>query len=257
MLILSNAEQIIYATVYIEVQSPFGHAAGTGFFGAFRLPNGGNAIALVSCRHLLEGASSVRYWCNIASRDGCPSGRFADITVQLDGGATSHPDLNVDLSAFIVHHVENQAFLKGERLFFRSIPDSLIPAESNWETVCIGDEIYVAGCPSEQRDSVDNSAFLRKGIIASLPRDGRSHFFIDCPTIEGSSGSPIFIDSHVSFNRTKGQYEIGSRFFLVGVVTGGLEEITDDGRIDLHFGKAARSDALPMLYKEILNNAGQ
>ncbi len=147
-------------------------------------------------------------------------------------------------------------FLEGRNYFIGTIPSSLIPIGPSWETVCIGDDIYVSGCPSGLHDSVNHSPFLRKGVVASFPRDGRSHFFIDCPTIEGSSGSPVFIDSHVSFNRTLGQYDIGSRFFLVGVVTDGLEQMTDAGRIDLHFGKAARSDTLPLLYKEILNTLG-
>jgi hypothetical protein len=254
---LSNTEQIVFSTFRIEVVTTSLRHEATGFLVQFKLPNGNSAIALVSCRHVLEGAESVQIWIPIERSDGRLLERFADITFQLNGRATCHPDPNIDLAGFIFHHAEKQVLPEGERLFYRAISEQNIPSLDGWEDISIGDDIFVVGCPHGLEDERNRRPLVRKGVIASLPKEHeRPHMLIDVPTLEGSSGSPVIIDAHFAFNRPTGEYELRSRFYLVGVVSGGLElqDKEDDGKLlaDLHLGRVVRSDKVRELFPAVL-----
>jgi hypothetical protein len=252
---LSNAEQILYSTVFIETLYGDSRATGTAFFNQFTMPNGRSAVSLVSCRHVLEGAQAVRLWCPIQTEDGQPSDRHADITLRIDGKATVHPNPDIDLAGVIIHHIEKAPFLKGEKLFYRALSEALIPDHAQWENLSVADPILVPGCPAGLFEERDRTPFFRRGIIASLPRDSlRPHFYIDMPTIDGSSGSPVIIDSHFSYNRKGGGYELRSRFYLIGIVTDGLEVSGHNGNQDLHFGKVVRANNLRQLNMAILKD---
>lgn len=258
MLGWSNAEQVLYSTVFVEVRGAEGVATGTGFFGQFTMPNGKSAIVLVSCRHLFEDAVSVRYWANIQGVDGGPSGQFYDVNYAGIHSLTVHPDPEVDLAGFIVHHIDNRLFEhQQQRLFYMSLPETVIPAAEQWDDVAVADDIYVIGCPHGLVDDVHRTPLVRKGVIANFHRDtNRPFFYIDVPTLAGSSGSPVIIDSHYSFDRKAGKYELRSRFYLVGIVTSGLEAESHEGPTDLHLGKVVRSDQLSALYEAILGSQG-
>ena len=96
---LSNAEQMLFSTAYIEVLCEEGLSMGIGFFAQFEMPNGKNAVALVSCRHLLENAASVKFWSHIQGEGGRLSGRFVEATIKLEGRATLHPNPDIILPA--------------------------------------------------------------------------------------------------------------------------------------------------------------
>lgn len=252
----SNIEQLLHSTVYVEVLDGDTRATGTAFFSEFKLPNARSVVVLVSCRHVFQNAQTVRYWIPIADKGGLPSGRFADITIELDGKATLHPNPNIDLAGVVTHHVDDQPFLKGEKLFYRTLPESIIPSASEWTDIGVGDNVYVPGCPQGLFDEVEHTPFVRGGIISNFPRDpSRPFFHIDIPTYDGSSGSPVIVDAHYSFNRGEGSYEIRNRFYLIGIVTDGLEVESEKGRADLHFGKAVKSDRLRELHSAILHEA--
>jgi Trypsin-like peptidase domain len=256
---LSNIEQATYSTFRIVVRNSQEYLQGTGFFGQFKLSSGENAIALVSARHVLEGAITVQLFIPVERFGGRLPERFADVTLTLNGNATIHPDSAIDLAGFIVHHVDNQPLPEGERLFYRALSSEQIPSAEGWSDVSVGDEIYVLGCPHGIEDERNRRPIVRRGAIANLAKElERPSIIIDVPTLEGSSGSPVILDSHFSFNRQTARYDLRSRFYLIGVVTDGFEahQMSDPPptghlRADLHLGRVVRSDKLIELYKAI------
>jgi hypothetical protein len=262
--VLSNTEQVAHSTFRIEVTTTTEVAVATGFLAEFTLPNGNKAVAMISSRHVLQGALKVRVWVPIEKRCGRLPERFADITIELDGKATFHPDLDVDLAGFIFHHIEKQVLPSDEKLFYTAISTKSIPVLEEWSDISIGDDVFVVGCPEGLEDVRNRRPLVRKGIIASFPKElERPNFLIDVPTLTGSSGSPVIIDTHISFNRPKMEYELRSRFYLVGVVSDGLElqiESTEEQGsqtlADLHLGKVVRSDKLLELIDSILFGYG-
>ena len=152
---------------------------------------------------------------------------------------------------------------QGERLFYIPLPENLIPANEQLDDIYAGDDVFVVGCPLGLFEEVHRSPLFRKGVLASFPRENnRPYFLIDVPTFEGASGSPVYIDSHYSFDRESGNYEFWNRFYFLGVVLRGLESEDDceEGenkqRQDLHLGRVVRSDQLPALYNAILADNG-
>lgn len=258
---LSNIEQVVFATFRIEVTAINEVREATGFCVAFRRPNGNSVVIFVSARHVLQDAQSVRLWVPIEQRAGRLLERFADITVRLMGQVTYHPDPEVDLAGFVFHHVEKQVLPPDERLFYVSVSEKQIPSLDGWTDISIGDEIFVIGCPYGIEDERNRRPLVRKGVIASLPKEQeRPSFLIDVPTFDGASGSPVIIDSHIAFHRRRGDYELRSRFYLAGVVSSGMElkdEFSEGNLLaDLHLGRVVRSDKIPELFTAILKQYG-
>ncbi len=261
---LTNTEQIVYSTFRIEVETPEQRVVATGFFGQFKLQNGNSAIAFVSSRHVLEYAESVRLWIPVERTGGRLPERFADITIRLNSEVTCHPDPAVDLAGFIIHHVEKHFTSEDEKLFYRAISEQQIPTLQDWDDVSVGDDIFVVGCPHGLEDERNKRPLVRKGVIATLGKEtDRPNMLIDVPTLEGSSGSPVIIDTHFAFDRSLRKYELRSRFYLVGVVSAGLElqEVEEDVEhakllADLHLGRVVRSDKVAELYRAILDQYG-
>jgi hypothetical protein len=258
---LNNTEQALFSTFKIEVQTLDKNIQATAFFASFRLPNGNNAVVLISSRHVLQDAQSLRLWVPIEKAHGRLPECFANITVKLNGEITCHPDPDVDLAGIIIHHIEKQVLPEDEKLFYRAISEQNIPTLDQWSDISVGDDVFVIGCPFGVEDERTRRPIVRKGIIASLSKElERPHMLIDVPTFEGASGSPVIVDAHFGFDRIKGEYEFRSRFYLVGVVSDGLEvrDEGDDGKkdeflADLHLGKVVRSDKIPELFQAILD----
>jgi len=265
----STVEQLLYATVRVETESPIGSAVGTGFFAGLTLNNGKSCVVLVSNRHVLDGATSITFWVTLADEEGRPTQRFARASLSSDGdGAFLHPDPSTDLAAVVVHHVMNRLEASGEATFYKVVPEAMIPTSEQWNDFDAGEDVIMTGCPGGIHDEANKLPLVRKGVVASyLPVDfnGRREFLVDIAASEGSSGSPIFLMSFLTFNRQLRAYEPQPRSFLLGVLKSGLELQADapvGGRVDergpdcsLHLGVAIKSTELHELYRLVRNFA--
>lgn len=254
---LSNIEQLTFSTFRIEVETKNDTAFATCFFVQFKLPNGNNAVLAISSRHVLNGAINVRISIPVERCGGRLPEYFANITVKLNGKIICHPSPDIDLAGFIIHHIENSDLPEGDKFYYRAISEINIPTFEDWDDINLGDEVFAIGCPHGLEDERNKRPLVRKGVIALLPKElERPFLYIDMPTHGGSSGSPVIIDSFFSYNRVNSSYELRSRFYLIGVISSGLElQDSDAGTedkflADLHLGKLVRSDKINEMINE-------
>ena len=99
---LSVSEQLAYSTVRIEAQLKTGGVSvGTGFFFRFLDEGDKHVPAIVTNKHVVAGASTVRFLVHEATANGSPH-PSVNITVGLGGEDMwlKHPDTDVDLCIF-------------------------------------------------------------------------------------------------------------------------------------------------------------
>ncbi len=246
---LSNAEQLLYSAVKLEVATQDGNdVQGTGCLIRFELQNGKNAVALVSCRHVLEGASSVKLSINLENEHGKPSGKFCYCNFDIEDGVSYHPDENIDLAGFIFHHVERRIQFN---LFYLPISEEYIPSGNFWANISVGDRVLVPGFPWGLEGDLDRTPFMRSGVISNrLHGNIDECFAIELSNMDGASGSPVIMDSFFSFDKINGSYNLTPRFLFLGIFVSGL---TNDPSTPLtHLGKVVKSDQLHRLLKQIL-----
>lgn len=246
---MSNVDQVLASTVYLEAFDGQETFSGTGFFCAFPMPNDKSAIALVSCRHLLEDAEILSFWLPLKS-GALPSDDMFEVKMSLNKKATLHPDPEIDLAAIVIHHIDEHVEKTcGRRPYYRSLTLSHVPKGNDWGDIYPGDDVLIIGCPGGLKDAFDKSPFVRKGSIANLRRRAdQPRFFVDAPTLAGASGSPVIVDSHIAFDRANLFYELRTRFYLAGIIVSGLEA---EGS-DLHIGEAVKADTLPALFQALI-----
>jgi hypothetical protein len=102
-----------------------------------------------------------------------------------------HPDKGVDLACILLDSHFQWPLKK-----FPMLPYSYF---ANDEDYFEGKEVFVLGYPGAIGMDLLNKAFLRKGIIASVPTNkyfSNKKILIDCNIFPGNSGGPVFSISH-------------------------------------------------------------
>lgn len=247
----------------VEVILPSGEAVGTGFFAGIETGPKRSALVLVSNRHLLENATSIRFWMTLANAAGDATRRFVDANISSAGDAAFvHPDPDTDLAAVVVTHLIRQLEQEGDAPFYRFVPESLIPSPKVWGEFDAAEEIVMMGCPWGIHDDVNKIPLARRGAVASyLPLDfaGKPEFVLDVAAFEGSSGSPVFLNSFMKFDRRAKAYRPEARSWLLGIFKSGLEvEVSstpqEPGAVPhypLHLGIAIKSMELHGLFEVV------
>jgi hypothetical protein len=80
------------------------------------------------------------------------------------------------------------------------------------------------GYPNGLWDKKNNLPIVRRGITATPPYidfDGRPDFIIDCACFPGSSGSPVILFNQGGYPAKNGNFVIGGRVKLLGILWGG------------------------------------
>jgi len=199
----------------------------------------------------------------LADTNGNATRRFvaADITSGGDA-AFGHPEPETDLAAVIVTHLVKQLEARGDIPFYRHVPEALIPTDAVWSEFDAAEEVVMMGAPWGLHDEVNKLPLARRGSVASyLPLDygGKPEFVLDIAAFEGSSGSPVFLNSLMEFNRETGLYHLEMRSYLLGVFKSALEaqivqnqkENEPNGSYPLHLGLAIKSTELHALFDVI------
>ena len=220
---LSLSEQMIHSTVRIECSNSAGQiSTGTGFF--FNFPADGKIVpAIVTNRHVIQGAVQGRFCITLANEQNEPTyGMQASIEVQnFDKAWIHHPDSSVDLAIFLAAPIFNNLINHRKKPFFVGLDESLIPNKEFIENLTAMEEIVVIGYPNGIWDSRNNIPIIRRGITATpyfIDYKNKKEFLIDCAIFPGSSGSPIFLLNQGAYPNKSGRLTVDVRFKLLGIV---------------------------------------
>lgn len=216
------ADQLFFVTVYIEAVVPGGVATGTGFVVNYQSP-GGTLPILVTNKHVLGDFSEITFRM-VADENGVPSKRATQIAVSgVVAGETwvGHPDPDVDIAVMPFGEVLTSMTNNGARPYFRAFgPENFLTQKQAEELDGIEQVLFV-GYPNGLFDTASWMPIVRRGQTATpIYNDyrGQPSFLIDASVFPGSSGSPVVIYDRGMYVTRNGTTNVGSRFFLAGVV---------------------------------------
>jgi V8-like Glu-specific endopeptidase len=223
---LTASEQLTFSTVRIECQLQTGEiSTGTGFF--FRFLDDGNQYipAIVTNKHVIEGAEYGQFHLNLADPSGQPSGQHENFRIgQFESSWVKHPDPDVDLCILPIAGVLQHVQALRKQIFFIALDKSLVPSATELEQLTALEDIIMIGYPNGIWDKVNNKPIIRRGITAThpnLPYEGKQEFMIDAACFPGSSGSPVFLFNMGGYASRDGNMIIGTRIKLLGILYAG------------------------------------
>lgn len=233
---LAPSEQIAHSTVRIEIEAADGkRGTGTGFFFSFATQGDKHVPALVTNKHLIEGAVRGRFHLSTADKDGNPVYSAHEVFA-FDGFQQfwiPHPEEDIDLCVMPIAPILERANQAGKRLFFVQLDMSLVPSAEDLAQLTAMEDILMAGYPNGIWDEKNNMPVLRRGVTATHPNldwNGKPEFLIDAACFPGSSGSPVFLFNLGGYAAKTGGMVIGSRLKLLGVLYAGPQH-TIEGEI--------------------------
>jgi len=236
---LPIVEQLAYCTVRVSCQLPDkSTSVGTGFFMSF-VPEGatGRSIpAIVTNRHVVQGAENGTFLLTRATNDGAPDvGTFETFTLaNFEKLWIEHPDPDVDLCIMPLGPLVNAAHSKGTRFFYKSFIEETIASPTLFSELSALEEITMIGYPVGIWDAKNNMPIFRKGVTATHPYidyQGRKEFVVDIACFPGSSGSPVLLCNLGGYTDRHGNTHLGStRIHLLGVLYAG-PQYTAEGEI--------------------------
>ena len=219
---MSLSEELIRTTVRIECEGPSWKRTGTGFFFNF-CRNGDVSIpAIVTNRHVVNGASSMAFLVNVSNEfEAGPTRRMTVRMGDAEHRWIPHPDPGIDLCILPIAPLQ-QFCPPGKQLSYKAFDASRIPTQPEVDRLSFIDEVTMIGYPNGLWDEVNNLPIVRRGITATPYRfdyQGRSEFVIDSACYPGSSGSPVMIYNEGTF-ASANTINLGSRLYLLGVLYG-------------------------------------
>ncbi len=255
---LSVSEQLTYSTVRIECELAQGGAAtGTGFFYRFAETADTHVPAVVTNKHVIEGAQRGRFHLNLADPEGQPLPKqYTSFAFDnFEARWIPHPEDEVDLCVMPIAPLLTQAQQQGQEFFYVSLDKALIPKLEELDDLTAMEEVVMVGYPNGIWDSVNNMPIIRRGITATHPNldyDGKQDFMIDAACFPGSSGSPVFLFNMGSYAARTGGIVIGSRLMLLGVLYAGPQHLAT-GEIQV---VDVPTKQRPVAFSPIPNNLG-
>ncbi len=233
------SDQLTYSTIRIECELQDGNiGTGTGFFFTFTLTDNKSVPAIVTNKHVIEGAKQGKFHFNLADENGQPlkATHTSFIINNFQAAWIPHPDDNVDLCVMPIAPLLSQAEQQGKKIFFITLDKSLILNPDEISELIAFEEVIMIGYPNGIWDSVNNMPIIRKGITATHPNldyNGKLEFMIDAACFPGSSGSPVYLFNLGGYTTKAGGTVIGgARIKLLGILYAGPQH-TATGEIEV------------------------
>jgi hypothetical protein len=221
------SETLVYSTVRLETKYPNGDSGtGTGFFFAFAKQGEKFVPAIVTNKHVVDGASQGTFCIHRQKQDGSPDNTVSE-KFAFDNFAPrwiAHPNPRIDLCCMPIAPILESSVKNGRPVAFIALDTTLIPSASELADLTPLEEVLMIGYPNGIWDSANNMPILRRGITATHPNicyEGRREFMIDAACFPGSSGSPVFLYNSGGFYDPFGNFAIGVRVKLLGILYAG------------------------------------
>lgn len=224
---LSPSEQLAHSTVRIETITTTGSGSGTGFFYRFADKGEKHVPAIITNKHVIDGAIKGQFVLTEASGEGEPVlGKYHGFSFDnFQGHWFPHPNLDIDLCAMPIAPLLIQAQEKKQNFFYISLEKSLLLNKQELDDLTLMEDVVMVGYPNGIWDQANNMPVFRKGITATHPNidwNGKPEFLIDAACFPGSSGSPVFLFNQGGYSTKSGGIVIGpSRIKLLGILYAG------------------------------------
>ncbi|MEA3487381.1 MAG: serine protease [Thermodesulfobacteriota bacterium] len=235
---LSIFEKLSLSTIRIECKLGNGAvSSGTGFF--FKFVDQGDSFvpAIVTNKHVIEGAENGFLLFTLSDKHGNPTHdrhhKFEITDFQKPW--LNHPDPAVDLCVMPINTLVTEMQKKGIKPYITFLDFSILPPAQDIDEMAGLERVVMVGYPNSLWDAAHNQPVFRSGVLASHYKfdwNGRAEFVIDAACVPGSSGSPVLlIDIGQVF--TKKGVNIGtSRIKLLGMLYAG-PVLSADGSIEI------------------------
>ncbi|HID08283.1 MAG TPA: serine protease, partial [Armatimonadetes bacterium] len=192
------AEQLLYATVRIEIEGYNPNEKGAGTAIIFGLEGEkGTFLCLVTNKHVIKGAKVGRFFFTHRKNDGPDVGKRFDIVIDnFEQSWYAHPNPEIDVTAMPLVPLLEAIKRQGNDVFFRSLSQTLIPSEAQLAELDALEEVLFIGYPSGIYDTANLLPVFRRGITATpiqIDYEGKPIFLVDASVFPGSSGSPVLI----------------------------------------------------------------
>lgn len=222
---LNVTEFIISTTIRIETKTLEGICTGTGFFFDFCVEGNRYIPAIVTNKHVIQGAISGKLKFSLCDDSGNKlNNEFYDITIEnFENQWIKHPISEIDLCILPIAYIYNMTGAENKKLFYTTLSVEDIPTEREIEETFFKiEEITTIGYPDGIWDEKNNIPIVRKGITATplqLDFNGKPEFLIDTSIYGGSSGSPVYILNNGVFQPANNDRAVmGIRLKLLGIV---------------------------------------
>ena len=221
---MTASDQLLHTTILIKCVGQSGeNSSGTGFMFSFFKQGDTTFPALITNRHVIEGAAKGILKFTLAKSDGTPDiGKSIEFT--LDNFSAlwiRHPNPLVDLAIFPLGDALTSLRTQGFNLYTVFTDQSFVPTDDVLKALTPLEDVLIVGYPDGVSDTVNNIPIFRRGITATpanIAFNGSREFLVDAAIFPGSSGSPTFIFNQGSYPTRDGGLQIGSRLILIGVV---------------------------------------
>jgi len=235
---LSTFEKLSLSTIRIECKLGDGAVSyGTGFFFKF-VDKGDNFVpAIVTNKHVVEGAENGFLLFTLSDKDGNPthdSHHKFEIT-NFQKPWLNHPDPDVDLCAIPINTFVTEMEKKGIKPYITFLDFSILPTARDIDEMVGLERVVMPGYPNGLWDKAHNQPVFRSGALASHYKfdwNSRPEFVIDVACVPGSSGSPVLLVDIGQVFTKKGLNTGASRIKLLGVLYAG-PRLSADGSIEV------------------------
>ncbi|MBD8477963.1 trypsin-like serine peptidase [Microbacterium sp. CFBP 8794] len=224
MEVQSLTEQLLFITVRITTLTEDGRAgSGTGFLLSEDDPQGGTSLLVVTNKHVVAGAATVRMHFLAAAGDSPELGQER-VLVSKSQQFVGHPDPEIDIAMIGVGGALDKLAETGMPAFFRSVSTSMCATSEALRDFEPIEPVTFIGYPNGLYDSTSLLPIVRQGHAATamdVDYEGKPTFLIDASVFPGSSGSPVFLVPRPSAPDKYGNVTIGGPArppLLLGVV---------------------------------------
>ncbi|BDW98802.1 S1 family peptidase [Maricaulis maris] len=256
---LSPTDQLVYTTVKITTRSANGSGSGTGFFFRFCESDEHHIPAIVTNKHVIEGAvdGEISLCVRDKESDTPKIGTFHTVQIpDFEKLWIKHPENNVDLAVLPLAPLLK--FLEKDSItpFFIAFSKQVLADDKFLAQLQALEDIVMIGYPIGLWDSVNNMPIIRRGCTATPPFidfNGEPLFLIDCACFPGSSGSPVLLFNTSGYMDKSGNTSLGGiRVKLLGVLFAG-PQFTAKGEIKV---QPVPTNNIPIAESKIPINLG-